>query len=117
MAEWNVPYRFNVYGVGFDVTFVYEIAPLEYGNTRLQVISLVFARKVGSVETVAAKSIKNPQDEGNYIQGQRVAFKRTMKAVWLWFVDHSTNKVTERDFIAKARSIAYMAGMWNTDEE
>jgi hypothetical protein len=114
MAKKDTPYRFMVDGVKFDVTFDYCYIGLEYNAKRHSYITIAFARKVGTVETLAAKSILNPNDIHNEIIGQRNAFKKLMEVVWAFWTDCT---VDPRIFVQHARDCAYMAGLWNTDED
>jgi hypothetical protein len=114
MAKKDTPYRFMVDGVKFDVVFDNALLKLEYDAKFHSSITFAFARKVGTVETLAAKTIRNPNDSRDSIIGQRVAFKRLMNLVWNFWTDGS---VDQKIFVQHARDYAYMAGMWNTDEE
>lgn len=118
MAKYNTPYRFNVHGVNFDVTFRVIDTNLEYGDSPGFRVTLAFARKVGTTETLVTKSIYNRKDKYDYQQGQRQAFKRLMERVWVnWVVgDEKINIMPGKTFIQTARNIAFDAGMWNTEE-
>jgi hypothetical protein len=122
MAKYNMPYRFNVDGVGFDVTFRIIETKLEYGESPNFQMTLAFARKVNTTETLVTKSIFNRRDKWDYQQGQRQAFKRLLERVWVnWYWTNNLialgTWVGIKNFVQHARDYAYMAGMWNTDKE
>jgi hypothetical protein len=115
MAEWNVPYRFNVCGIEFDVTFVYAKLYLEQNNPHRFYTTLAFARKVGSPSTLAAKAILNPKDKYNYLLGQKKAFEKLINFVW---AQVGINKFGWRkDFSTLVWKLSFDMGMWNMDEE
>ena len=121
MAEWNVPHRFSIDKIEFDVTFHHIFVQLSKNQKRnWYEVTLAFAHKVGyPTDTVAAKAIKNPNDDYNCIYAQRLAFKRLMQTVFInWSKDYIETEYDHpcKEFVNKARNFAYLAGMWNTEE-
>jgi hypothetical protein len=121
MAEWNVPYRFNIHDIDFDVTFNHLFMNLSKGEPRnWYEVTLAFARKVGTTEVLANKAVLNPHDKQDYIQGQRLAFKRLLYTVWLhWHIAsvEPNNIILSTKFIQKGREIAHLASIWDEIRE
>jgi hypothetical protein len=122
MALENMPYKFEVQGIKFDVVFRSISIPLEYNCDRLYDVTLVSARKSGTTETLAAKAIHNRQDNYDYMLGQRVAFKRLLKNIfyaWKLGVVLPCMVIDKRhkSFVSEGRKLAYLAGMWDGNED
>ena len=115
MAQTHSPYRFHVCGLDFDITFIQTLVALEYGKHNAQMVTVAFARRPKDIETLAAKAIRNPSDERNLIIGQRVAFKRLMDVIYNNWIEDDF-KYTRKEFIDKARQIAFCVGMWDVEE-
>ena len=119
MAYNHTPYRFKVYGIDFDVTFVQLNVKLEYGSMKpIHFVTLAFARKIGTTETLAAKAIQNPRDPRSWDVGHRVAFKRLLSFIYTqWYYLPGNRGIQLDQFVSEGRKIAFLAGMWNEVEE
>lgn len=114
MITFGQPYRFNVYGVNFDVSFDYVINRLEYDNQHAYRVTLAFARKVNTVKTLAAKTVRNPSDTHDKIIGYKKAFERIINLVWANWCDPL--ETSRKEFATRAWQISFDAGMWNDEE-